>query len=330
MERNSPRQEGGILLSHAHHLERIEETLKEQFSAHEPLVNEVTSHILCSGGKRIRPLLTVISGIMCGSEQEPLYRLSAVPEYLHAASLLHDDVVDEGQMRRGKLPAYKIWGNRAAILAGDYLYAKAIELAASFGIPAIASTIADTVAYMAEGEILQMQHATVAEYTVEMYTKVIFRKTAALLGASCKIGGLLAGEEKDADALWEYGTNLGMAFQIVDDLLDLTADEEELGKAIGTDVAEGKRTLPLLMAQDRADSGDAAWLTRLLERRRIPGPEELARLKELLEATGALADTKAKAVDYGEKAVEALAPLPDCEEKAFLADLVQFVITRRK
>ncbi len=326
-----PRGGVSILAAQAHHMDRIERALEEEFSAHEPLVEEVAGHILRSGGKRIRPLLTVICGRMCGGEESPLYRLSAVPEYLHAASLLHDDVVDEGQMRRGRPPAYKIWGNKRTILVGDYLYAKAIHLAASFGVPAIASTIAETVAYMAEGEILQLQYATGLDYDQEIYFKVIFRKTAALIGASCKIGGLFAGAAGSlASALWEYGVNLGMAFQIVDDLLDLIADEAKLGKAVGTDIADGKRTFPLLLAMERVPESDALWLNSLLDAGRLPDPEEMKRVAALLESTGALEDAAGKAREFGAAALDALVVAEPGPEKRFLEELVEFVLTREK
>ncbi len=330
MEPHKRREGTELFQAHAHHLLKIEESLKRHFSAHEPLVNEVVGHILYAGGKRIRPLLTVISGLLCEAEPEPLYRLAAVPEYLHAASLLHDDVVDEGQLRRGKLPAYKIWGNKTAVLAGDYLYAKAIHLAASFNIPSIASTIAETVAYMAEGEILQLQYATTENYGEELYSNVIFRKTAVLLGASCKIGALLGqvGHER-AEALWDFGISLGMAFQIVDDLLDFTADQQELGKALGTDIAEGKRTLPLILAAQTADKETTAWLDSLMKSG-APGPDELIELRRTLESSGVIAETRARAEEYAQKAVAALAPFPESQEKKFLADLAEFVINRKK
>ncbi len=321
----------GLLAAQAHHMERIERALEREFSAQEPVVEEVAGHILRSGGKRIRPLLTVICGKMCGGEEPPLYRLSAVPEYLHAASLLHDDVVDEGELRRGRPPAYKIWGNKRTILVGDYLYAKAIHLAASFGLASIASTIAETVAYMAEGEILQLQYAQGPRYDQELYFRVIFRKTAVLIGAACKVGGLLAGAAGSmASALWEYGTNLGMAFQIVDDLLDLTADEAELGKAVGTDIADGKRTLPLLLALERAPDPEAHWLRSLLEAGRLPSPEEMARVRALLQETRALEDAGVRAREFGAAAVDALVVAQPGPEKRFLEELVEFVLTRRR
>ena len=311
-------------------LERITQALKEEFEAHEPFINEVAGHILFAGGKRIRPLLTVCAGRICGLDSDELFRLAAVPEYLHAASLLHDDVVDEGEKRRNKLPAYKIWGNKAAILVGDYLYAKAIDLAARFGYPEIDSSIARTVALMAEGEVLQLLRAKGPELSEAVYYQIIHRKTAALIGSSCEIGAILAGApEPEVQALLAYGLKLGNAFQILDDVLDYTAEEDELGKGLGTDLAEGKITLPIVIALSRLSGAQKEKLLGILAGSETH-KENFKWVKKILTESGSIIAAKKRAAEMiGEacKGLEIFVPSPTLEQ---LKELAWFVLYRRK
>ncbi len=310
--------------------EQIERAMNRHFASHIPFVNEVSEYILFAGGKRFRPLLTVYAARLCGRDDEVVFDLSVVPEYLHAASLLHDDVVDEGILRRGKPPAYKVWGNKAAVLVGDYLYARAIDLASSFGNVLIAKAIAQTVALMAEGEIIQLLEAKTPTYTEEAYEKVIDRKTASLISVSCRIGALLAGAtEGEVELLARYGYHLGKAFQIVDDVLDYTAEEEEFGKALGTDFAEGKVTLPVIVALERASSRDRSRLKHLLESRSATG-EDLFWIRELLDETGGIEYAKKKAEELIETATDAIKDFKESQARDLLCDLAWFVAYRRK
>ncbi len=309
---------------------KIETTLKKHFASHISFVNQVSSHILFSGGKRLRPLLTVCAARLCDYSNDDIYDLSAVPEYLHAASLLHDDVVDAGEMRRGKTPAYKIWGNSAAVLVGDFLYARAIELASRFEDVRIAREISKTVALMSEGEIIQLLHAKVPSFDEKTYFDVIFRKTAALISTSCKIGALMAnGSMDEIEALSNYGLFIGQAFQMVDDVLDYTADTSEFGKVIGTDLAEGKLTLPIVVALDRASKPDRDKLMTLLCQG-YASTTDFKWVKELLMETGGLRYTIKKAKKLIDQACDSLSIFPDSKIKTNMKMLAQYVLERKK
>jgi octaprenyl-diphosphate synthase len=320
----------GILDSFKPDFEKIEQVLNRHFASHIPFVNEVSQHILFAGGKRLRPLLTVCAARLCGKDDEAVFDLSAVPEYLHAASLLHDDVVDGGVMRRGRSPAYKIWGNKATVLVGDFLYARAIELASRFEDTRIAKAIAETVALMSEGEIIQLLQAKTPSFDEETYLEIINRKTASLISTSCKIGALLAGAGKsEIQALSDYGLYLGQAFQMIDDLLDYTADAGEFGKAIGADLAEGKITLPLVVAIEKASSRERVRLLQVL-RGGNPSEKELVWVKDLLANTGGLDYTRSRAKALVGMACEGLETFAPLEIKYLLHDLAWFVLDRRK
>jgi len=269
----------GILDSFKPDFEKIEQVLSRHFASHIPFVNEISHYILFAEGKRLRPLLTVCAARLCGRDDEAVFDLSAVPEYLHAASLSHDDIVDGGVMRRGRSSTYKIWGNKATVLVGDFLYARAIELASRFGDIRIVTAIAEAVALMSEGEIIQLLQAKNPSFDEETYLEIIKRKTASLISASCKIGTLLAGAgESEMQALSDYGFYLGQAFQMIDDVLDYTADASELGKTIGTDLAEGKITLPLVVAIGKASSAEKERLLKVLSNGN-PSEKELVWVK---------------------------------------------------
>ncbi len=309
--------------------ELIESAMKKHFSSHVPLVNEVSEHILFSGGKRLRPLLAVISSRLCGRNEDILFDLSIVQEYLHAASLLHDDVIDEGLLRRGKEPAYKVWGNKAAVLAGDYLYARAIDLASQFGDTRIAEAISKTVAFMAEGEIIQLLEIDNPSYSEEIYDDIIFRKTASLISCSCKIGALFAnGSEEEIRALEDYGRNLGMAFQIVDDLLDFTADEKDLGKRLGTDLAEGKVTLPILTALKNGPRDDTERLKSILVKK-SSDPKDLEWVRYMLLKSGSLDYSYGRAKNCIDHALKCLEPFDNSKEKELFHELALFVLKRK-
>ncbi len=319
-----------ILDAFSSDFKRIEQVLEQHFSSHIPFVNEISRHILFANGKRIRPLLTVCSARLCGLETDDAFDLSAVPEYLHAASLLHDDVVDGGEMRRGVPPAYKVWGNSPAVLVGDYLYAKAIGLATQFGNVKIAAEIASTVGLMAEGEIIQLLHAKQPSFDEKTYTDIIYRKTAALISTSCRIGALLARAPKEQEeAVSNYGLNLGKAFQLIDDVLDYTADESELGKAIGTDLAEGKLTLPIVIAVEEAEEQDSRRLLSIMGHGH-PSDSDMKWVRDLLRDTGAIDYTKEKARSLILSACDSLDVFEKSETRELLKVLALFVLERRR
>ncbi len=309
---------------------KIETTLKRHFASHISFVNQVSSHIIFAGGKRLRPLLTVCSAKLCNYQSDDIYDLAAVPEYLHAASLLHDDVVDAGEMRRGKTPAYKIWGNSAAVLVGDFLYARAIELATRFEDIRIARAISKTVALMSEGEIIQLLHAKVPSFDEKTYLDVIYRKTAALISTSCRIGAIMAGGTLDEiEALTNYGLCIGQAFQMVDDVLDYTADSTEFGKVIGTDLAEGKLTLPIVVALEKASRKNRDRLMNLLCQG-YASTSDFNWVRELLMETGGIQYTIKKAKNLVDRACESLDIFPDSMIKTNMKVLALYVLERKK
>ncbi|NIA08452.1 MAG: polyprenyl synthetase family protein [Nitrospiraceae bacterium] len=310
--------------------EQIEQVLNKHFSSHEPFINKVIQYILFAEGKRLRPLLTVCSARLCGKNDKAVYNLSVVPEYLHAASLLHDDVVDGGKMRRGRTPAYKIWGNKAAVLVGDFLFAKAIDLASRFGIINIAKTIAKTVALMSEGEIIQLLQMEAQRFDEATYMEIIYKKTASLISTSCRIGALLAGaEEEKVEALGNYGLYLGQAFQIIDDILDYTAKPNELGKALGTDLAEGTLTLPLVVAIKKASARERERLVQILKGGN-PSHEDFIWVSNMLVSTGGTDYARGQAKALISSACEALEVFPGSKTKDSLQELAWFVLDRRK
>ncbi|MGB9712815.1 MAG: polyprenyl synthetase family protein [Dissulfurimicrobium sp.] len=313
------------------YFERLDSRMSSCFASHMPFINEITGHILFAGGKKVRPLLTVLSAILCGREIDEAYDLALVPEYLHAASLLHDDVVDDGKLRRGKPPAYTIWGNKATVLAGDFLYARAIELATRFEDIRIARVTAETVALMSEGEVMQLLHSKNPDFFDEQtYMDIIYRKTAALISMSCKIGALFAGaDDTRVNALSNYGLCLGKAFQMIDDLLDYTADTKEFGKAVGADLAEGKLTLPLVYGLSIASPKEKSEIFLILKKDKH-SPEELAWIKDLLETKGAFKYTKDKAEELIRIGCNGLDIFGSSETAGILKRLARFVVERRK
>ncbi len=312
-----------------HDLVEIENHLRRSLECEHPLIQEVAQYIITSGGKRIRPVLTVACSRLYGGDRDKAYALSVVPEYLHAASLLHDDVVDEGELRRGKPPAYRVWGNRVTILSGDYLYARAIEIATTFGSPEIDSVIARTVQLMAEGEIIQLVQSKDPSLDRKTYYAVVERKTGALIAASCAIGALVAGaREEEADALWSFGASLGKAFQIVDDCLDYIAEEEEFGKGIGTDLKEKKITLPLIHCFE-AGGERASKIMDILNKERVED-EDVGLVTTLISESGALKSAYEEARAHIDSALEALRTAPSSPTRDHLEAISRYILERRR
>ncbi len=296
-----------------------------------PLLKEILNHALFNGGKRVRPLLMLLAARLCGKETDDgTYRLAMSFEYLHAASLLHDDVIDHAEQRRGRASANTLWGNSTVILAGDYLHTRAMTLAGTAGSPEILAVIGAATAAMVEAEFLQAKTVTNIDTSEENYFAVLAGKTGALISSPCEAGALAAGAATDRRrALRDYGRALGLAFQVVDDLLDYLGDPTKTGKAVGNDFQEGKMTLPLLRALNAAPAADRAELLDLLaatpERRR----QEHQTAHALIDRHGGFAAARAKAEELVEEACAALAPFPDCEAKAVLTGLAGYVLTRK-
>jgi octaprenyl-diphosphate synthase len=304
----------------------INAALAANLQTHVPLIAEVGRHILLSGGKRIRPLLFLLAARMCGHCSNHLMDFSTIFEYLHAATLLHDDVIDAAQVRRGTTTANNIWGNHAVILVGDFLLSKALSLAVTTDRLKILQVLAHTTTQMAEGEILQLIHAGNLNLTEAEYFEVITRKTAILMSAACQIGGILAGAPPaQEEALARMGLNLGLTFQLVDDILDYTGDQRELGKEVGADLREGRVTLPLIQALSQANPRDRE---RLMEMARNLTPEMAAELRRLLDQYGSLDHARSLARQYTLKAQEDLAPFEPCPEKTYFQIITAELLAR--
>lgn len=228
-------------------LKKVEANLQENLKSHVPLITQIGNHLLLSGGKRLRPLLVILSSKLCRYQGDADTRLAGIVEFIHTASLLHDDVIDEAEIRRGKPVANSIWGDEASILVGDYLYSKALNIAVGLKNQRIMDTLSEATTTMSEGQVFELLKINNPDITEEEYLTMAREKTAALISACCRIGAITgnAGKEEE-EALASYGMNLGMAFQLADDVLDYSADEIKLGKTLGKDLDEGKITLPLI------------------------------------------------------------------------------------
>jgi len=236
-----------VLRQYEQDIRKMEESFRGYFHSQVSLIPEISEHLISSGGKRFRPLLLLIAADLCGYRGDRRYPLSAVIEFIHTATLLHDDVIDHAETRRGKPSANRVWGNSASVLVGDFLYSKSFQLMSADGDIAVINLLSNTTNIMAEGEVLQLQKCGDIDITEKEYLSVIEKKTAVLISAACAVGALISkAPEARIEAMARFGMRVGMAFQLTDDTLDYVAEEEEFGKAIGTDLREGKITLPLI------------------------------------------------------------------------------------
>ncbi len=292
------------------------------------LIPQLAGHLIASGGKRLRPMLTLAAARMCGYEGLRHTRLAACVEFIHTATLLHDDVVDESSLRRGRESANALWGNKASVLVGDFLFSRAFELMVEDGSLKVLKVLSRASAIIAEGEVLQLSTTSDLATSEEDYLKVIGAKTAALFEAATRIGAIVAERPTEEEkALLAFGRNLGIAFQLVDDALDYSAREATLGKRIGDDFREGKITLPVILAYRRGDEESRRFWSRTMEEL-DQRDEDLARAMELMSRHRAFEDTIARARHYGAMARDALALFPESPLKTALCDIVDFCIDR--
>ncbi len=296
-------------------------------SKHAPRIPEVTAHLVEAGGKRLRPMLTLAAAKLCGYDGPYHIHLAATVEFIHTATLLHDDVVDESNQRRGRPTANLLWDNKSSVLVGDYLFSRSFQLMVETGSLTVLDILANASATIAEGEVLQLTAAQDLATSEEVYLQVVRGKTAALFSAACEVGGVIAGaDETVTKALYAYGDALGISFQIVDDLLDF-AGTEAIGKNIGDDFRERKLTLPLIKAIAKADDEERAFWVRTIEKgKQQEGDLEFA--LELLHKHGALDDTRDVALEWAEKAKAALEALPDDPIRDMLRDIADYVVAR--
>ncbi len=297
-------------------------------SEHAPRIPEVTAHLVEAGGKRLRPMLTLAAARMCGHDGPHHIRLAATVEFIHTATLLHDDVVDESRQRRGRPTANLLWDNKSSVLVGDYLFARSFQLMVETGSLRVLDILSNAAATIAEGEVLQLTAAANLATTEEIYLKVVRGKTAALFSAATEVGAVIAGrDEATIGALRTYGDALGIAFQIVDDLLDYGGDTTATGKNLGDDFRERKVTLPVIRAVAAADAGERAFWSRVIEKG-DQADGDLAQALALLARHGAMETSRATARDWAARAKSALAPLPPHPIRDMLTDLADYVVAR--
>jgi len=307
----------------------IEEELEHHLNPHLDLVREVAGHILFSGGKRLRPLLLVLAARMCDYRGDYDKTFSISLEYLHAATLLHDDLIDEADLRRGRPVAHSIWGNATTILVGDFLLARALTIAAGTGNIEIIKVVAGITENMSQGEIHQLSRKGDLSLSETEYREVIWRKTAVLFEGACRSAALLAGASPDRiEALATYGANLGLAFQMADDLIDYTSDTQELGKKAGADLREGKLTLPVIAALQAAGNQDRERMAKIIRNPSFT-VDDFERLKRLLHQYGGLDYTRDKARAHVQIAKDALLQFQPSETTGILNDLADFTLQRR-
>jgi octaprenyl-diphosphate synthase len=328
-ERKSQRPSTAALLALvSDDLKQVNELIVQRMHSPVALIPQLAGHIIAAGGKRLRPLLTLASARMCGYQGKRHIALAACVEFIHTATLLHDDVVDESDLRRGLATANAVWGNKASVLVGDFLFSRAFQVMVEDGSLSVLSILANASAVIAEGEVLQLMTANDTETTEHAYLEVIKAKTATLFSAACRVGAVVAGRPKiEEDALDAYGLNLGIAFQIVDDVLDYAAHQATLGKTVGDDFRDGKITLPVVLSFLRGDETERTFWRRTLEDQEQKDGD-LAKAITLMEKHGSLRDSIERARHYGAVARDALGVFPDSAEKRALLELVDFAIAR--
>ena len=296
-------------------------------SEHAPRIPEVTAHLVEAGGKRLRPMLTLAAARMCGYDGPYHVHLAATVEFIHTATLLHDDVVDESDKRRGRPTANLLWDNTSSVLVGDYLFARSFQLMVETGSLRVLDILANASATIAEGEVLQLTAAADLATTEEIYFKVVRGKTAALFSAAMEVGGVIAAaDETLVKALFDYGDALGISFQIVDDLLDY-GGSDVIGKNVGDDFRERKLTLPVIRAIAAGDREERAFWDRTIAKG-TQGEGDLNTALAILKRHGTMDSTRDTAIDWAEKAKTSLAPLPDHSLKIMLIDLADYVVAR--
>jgi octaprenyl-diphosphate synthase len=310
------------------HFQEINRELKGSLEARFALVEDIAEYSLLGEGKRVRPLLFVICAQLCGSKQDNLYHLSTIFEYIHTASLLHDDVLDNADVRRKKPSARQVWGNPAAILGGDFLYSKASAIAVEWDSLKALRILTAMVSRMVEGQLFELSQTYNWHISKDQYLEIIMAKTAALLSAACSCGAIIAGADGEAlERLSGYGLNLGIAFQMIDDVLDYTSCEEAFGKPVGKDLREGKVTLPLIYALSDMEGKEVKRIQELFKSDEAQD-EDYAGLIAMVRQLGVVQRIKGEAAEYTRKAVRLLDPFPPSPAKEELIALCSYLADR--
>ena len=308
----------------------VNDTIRERMSSeHAPRIPAISAHLIEAGGKRLRPILTLAAAQLCGYQGSDHIKLAATVEFIHTATLLHDDVVDESAQRRGRTTANILWDNKSSILVGDYLFSRAFQLMVECGSLRVLDILSNASAVIAEGEVLQLTTAHDLTTSEDRYRQVIHGKTAALFQAAAEVGGVIAGVDEDRiNALARYGSGLGMAFQLADDFLDYGGDAEALGKNTGDDFREGKVTMPVILAYARGDDAARSFWNRTVGKGDW-SEDDLALAMAYVRDTGALADTQTAARAEIDAATEALDLFGDSAMRNALRDVARFVVERQ-
>jgi octaprenyl-diphosphate synthase len=311
----------------AHDMQAVDRVIRSRLHSDVVLIRQVAEYIISAGGKRLRPILTLLSGKACGYDGPLLHEQAAMVECIHTSTLLHDDVVDESDLRRGRATANAMFGNAASVLVGDFLYTRAFQLMVSTQNMRVLEIMAEATNIIAEGEVLQLLNIGNADVDENAYMQVIEYKTAKLFEAACRVGALVAGAGETIElALADFGRHLGTAFQIVDDVLDYSGDADTIGKSLGDDLAEGKPTLPLIIAMQRGTPQQSACVREAITH---ASRDRFHEVLAAVQSCGALDYAHEAAVKASQRAVAALAPLPDSEVKQAMIELAVFSVERQ-
>lgn len=309
--------------------EDLEHYFRKYLRSDVPVIDRIFEHLVEGGGKRFRPLLVMLIASSDGdADPEDIFRLAVSVEFVHTATLLHDDVVDQSDLRRGNRVAYRIWGAEPSVLSGDYLYSRAFNLLVEIGRLEILDSISSATTQMARGEVLQLLRSYSTSTSRKEYLEVIEGKTASLIAASCRSAGYLAGYNGEPlSGLEKYGMNLGMSFQIVDDMLDYSAEGQVLGKAVGKDFLEGKITLPVILLMDKLQGQDRNLVAEVFMKDE-PQQDDFFTVLSLMEEHGILEETRSEAKAFARKAADSLNAVPDGPKKESLLGITQYVVQR--
>ncbi|MFO7766539.1 MAG: polyprenyl synthetase family protein [Pelovirga sp.] len=311
-------------------MQAVETQFNKHLASDVKLISQVGQYVLSSGGKRLRPMLLLLSARLCGYDGDKHIDLAGVVEFIHTATLLHDDVVDSASLRRGNRSANSVWGNQASVLVGDFLFAKSFSVMVGSDSLRILKLLADTTTQLAEGEILQLINTCDLDVDEKRYLQVVRDKTAILIAAACQAGAVLAGVDAEKEqALREFGLEIGTAFQLMDDALDYVADQRDFGKERGHDLFEGKMTLPLIHAYSNASPRERAEISRIVEAEELTAAD-LDYACRLIETKGGITYTRRKALERIERAKGLLQGFPAGETRSALFDLADYVVTRNK
>lgn len=317
---------GPILAPVESEMRAVDALIRERLRSDVTLINALADHIIHSGGKRLRPAVVLLAARACGCRGDGHVLLATIIEFIHTATLLHDDVVDASEQRRGRDTANALWGNGASVLTGDFLYSRAFQMMVELDHMAVMRVLADATNRIAEGEVMQLMNCHDPDLTESQYLEVTERKTASLFAAGCRLAAVVSGDGEPVErALEAYGRHLGIAFQLVDDALDYGSGDGALGKNVGDDLREGKTTLPLIRALREADPDTAETLRRAV---REGDGGALPAVRHAIESSGAMAYTFARAEDESRAAIEALAGIPESPYKTALSQLAEFCLRR--